>query len=335
MENIEEYDDLIIKCLAGEADDRETAELRTLLRSSRQVARRFRSLRNTWNVSAAPIISDEIDIRSSLNETMQAILDRTPPVRPAWRRYLTRFAAALTLPLTILSGYLYVTNGADRPHDPDICQEIKAMPGSLIHTILPDSTEVWLNGGSTLRYTYNRQIRTRQADMAGEIYFNVASDREHPFIVSTPSGIFVEAIGTQFNVRSYASDTLTSVTLIEGQVAVGPEGDASRLFPNNSMVFNSSTGNNSLYLGNTEKIISWRHGCLAFKNEPLKDVYKRLGQIYDVTFEVDPRLENIIFYATFDNASFDQILSLIRRSTPLHYVSNKDDDKKIISVIPL
>lgn len=336
MENVNDYDDLIIKCLAGEADENERESLKALLESSQQVTERFLSLKNVWDAAADPAINAGIDTSGSLNVTMQAILDRTPPAIPQWRRNLMRFAAMLSIPLLALSAYLYISNRDITHPGMDICQEINAMPGSLVHTMLPDSTEVWINGGSSLRYTCREgHDNTRRVEMAGEIFFNVARDKERPFIVSTPSHILVEALGTQFNVRSYASDTLTSVTLIEGLVAVGPEENRSHLSPNNSMVYNTLTGESNLYLGNTEKIVSWRHGCLAFKNEPLKDVYKRLGQIYDVKFEVDPRLDNVIFYATFENASLDQILSLIRRSTPLKYVSCQDDQQKTITVTPL
>ncbi len=92
-----------------------------------------------------------------------------------------------------------------------------------------------------------------------------------------------------------------------------------------------------LYLGNTEKIVSWKEGNLAFHNEMLKNVYKRIGQIFDVQFDVDKRLQNVILYATFENASLDQILSLIQKSTPLIYSIYEDSEdgtsKKRIKVI--
>ena len=69
----------------------------------------------------------------------------------------------------------------------------------------------------------------------------------------------------------------------------------------------------------------------------LKNVYKRIGQIFDVQFDVDKRLQNVILYATFENASLDQILSLIQKSTPLNYSIYEDSEdgtsKKRIKVI--
>ena len=334
MDNITDYDDLIIKCLAGEACEQEIRLLTEMMQMSGAVNERFLSLKNVWDSAADPSVADNLNIDSSFNTTLQAIIDHDNQRPGRWHRHVMRIAAMLTLPLMALSAYLYF-NGATGVQPSPISQEITAMPGCLIHTYLPDSTEIWINGGSTLRYSQDSgRNYSRRVEMDGEIFFNVAHDKEHPFVVYTPSDITVNALGTQFNVRSYASDTLTSVTLIEGLVAVGPEGNISTLSPNNSMVYNTLTGDNNLYLGNTDKMVSWRHGRLQFKNEMLKDVYKRLGQIYDVDFIVDPRLEDVIFYATFDNASLEQIMSLIRRSTPLKYTTDQDADHRTITVTP-
>lgn len=55
--------------------------------------------------------------------------------------------------------------------------------------------------------------------MQGEAYFEVESDKKHPFIVKTKE-LTVEATGTAFNVNAYTSDNVTAVTLVKGKVAV-------------------------------------------------------------------------------------------------------------------
>ena len=49
--------------------------------------------------------------------------------------------------------------------------------------------------------------------MQGEAYFEVESDKEHPFIVKTKQ-LTVEATGTAFNVNAYAPDHVAAVTLV-------------------------------------------------------------------------------------------------------------------------
>lgn len=64
--------------------------------------------------------------------------------------------------------------------------------------------------------------------MQGEAYFEVESDKEHPFIVKTKQ-LTVEATGTAFNVNAYAPDHVAAVTLVKGKVAVTL--DQKRRFP--------------------------------------------------------------------------------------------------------
>ena len=77
-----------------------------------------------------------------------------------------------------------------------------------------------------------------------------------------------------------------------------------------------------------------RDGRLAFNNEPLKNVFKRIGLVYDADFEVDDRLSDAILHATFERASFDQMLSLIQKSTPLTYqVREETTDGRLKRII--
>ena len=194
-----------------------------------------------------------------------------------------------------------------------------------MHTLLPDSTESWMNGGSRLLYTQTDTDNRRLVELTGEVFFKVAHDSAHPFMVHTEN-VDVEALGTEFNVCSYATDSLTTVTLTDGSVKVTDMASVSVLSPGQTIIYNENLKSGRLYLGNTDKNTSWRHGRLVFKNEPLINVYKRIGQIYGLQFEVDPKLQNVLFYATFEDASLEQILQLIRKSTSLRYLPAESID---------
>lgn len=325
MKDIEDKDiedDLIIRCLSGNADNRDMDELREAIAASPGTAERFFELKNVWDATPSPDDVNSIDTLESLSRTLDRIYASSlsgDGFRRKAMNIIMKTAAILALPLLVLSIFLYYTGGnAGMNAGPALCQEIKAMPGSMVHTFLPDSTEIWLNGGSRLTYRQEHDS-PRLVDISGEAFFSVAKDSEHPFRVHTPSGLDVEALGTEFNVCSYSTDTITTVTLTEGSVRVNDSSAESSLSPGQSIVYNANKKKMSLYLGNTDKMISWRDGDLVFSNEMLKNVYKRLGQIFNVSFEVDSRLDNAILYATFEDASLDQILSLIKRSTPLDY----------------
>ena len=77
--------------------------------------------------------------------------------------------------------------------------EVTAPYGTVSTLTLPDSSKVWLNAGSTLKYPTAFTSNVREVEMSGEAYFEVHADKKHPFIVST-GDLKVTATGTAFNV---------------------------------------------------------------------------------------------------------------------------------------
>lgn len=83
---------------------------------------------------------------------------------------------------------------------------------------LPDSTLVYLNSGSVLKYPSIFTGNIREVSLNGEAYFEVAKDPEHKFIVSTPQKSKVEVLGTHFNLEAFDEMDEVITTLVEGKV---------------------------------------------------------------------------------------------------------------------
>lgn len=80
---------------------------------------------------------------------------------------------------------------------------------------LADGTRVWLNAESRLRYPVAFTGKERKVEMEGEVYFEVAKNKEKPFIV-TVNGVDIRVLGTSFNVSAYQEEVVA--TLVEGKV---------------------------------------------------------------------------------------------------------------------
>ena len=76
---------------------------------------------------------------------------------------------------------------------------------------LADGTRVWLNTESKLRYPVAFTGEERRVEMDGEVYFEVAKNREKPFVV-TVNGVDIRVLGTSFNVSAYQEDVAVSYT---------------------------------------------------------------------------------------------------------------------------
>lgn len=97
--------------------------------------------------------------------------------------------------------------------------------------------------------------------MQGEAYFEVESDKEHPFIVKTKQ-LTVGATGTAFNVNAYAPDHVAAVTLVKGKVAVTLDQKKTiSLSPGEKIDYNLAT---SLYNVNKTNTYNGAHGKMEY-----------------------------------------------------------------------
>jgi transmembrane sensor len=93
--------------------------------------------------------------------------------------------------------------------------------GEKLRLRLSDGSLVWLNSGSSLSFPqqFSSKSKTREVNVIGEAYFEISKNKQKPFIVHTPS-VIVKVLGTHFNISSYANDSKSETTLMEGQVQV-------------------------------------------------------------------------------------------------------------------
>ena len=104
-------------------------------------------------------------------------------------------------------------------------------PSGAVATLhLPDGSLLKVNAGSEVIYPDSFNARERRIFVDGEVYLDVAHDRNRPFIVCT-DGFDVKVHGTKFNVRT-SDDGNGNVVLAEGSVEVSvPGGSGIMLSP--------------------------------------------------------------------------------------------------------
>lgn len=287
---------------------------------------------NVWEVSHPAFNPEEIDVNSAHRKVMEQILHPNQPVsvRPklSFLHYWQQVAAILLLPLLILSAYLYFKPASQIA---ETYQELFTPYGTWSVVNLPDGSKVWLNAGSSLKYPTQFNDKQRVVSMQGEAYFEVESDKEHPFIVKTKQ-LTVEATGTAFNVNAYAPDHVAAVTLVKGKVAVTLDQKKTiSLSPGEKIDYNLATSLYNVNKTNTYKWCSWKDGILIFRDDPLEYVFKRLGQTYNVEFILkDAELGKYSYKATFEGESLNEILRLLEMSAPIRCkeVSNRNSNNE-------
>lgn len=156
---------------------------------------------------------------------------------------------------------------------------------------LSDGTTVLLNAASQLVFPDVFVKEQRIVYLKGEAYFDVASDKEHPFIVKTD--YFETAVlGTKFNVRSY-SKIDAHVTLLEGKVTVTNDKTESLILEPGEQVTLSENGKLEKQVVDTYPYLEWQKGYFYFDNVSLIEIMQELGRWYnvDVVFENDEMID--------------------------------------------
>lgn len=238
----------------------------------------------------------------------------------AFYRKTARVAAVLLPLLIIAGGYLYYSSAKNS------MVEISVAFGEKEHLLLPDSTEVWLNAGSLLRYPRRFADARRQVYLDGEAYFSVRKDAARPFRVET-SRLSVKVLGTKFNVKAYPDEERIITTLSSGKVEVStPSQPAQILKPNEQLTYDKRTSRISIAEVPAVDAEAWITGKLIFTEASLAEIQQTLERRYNVVMENATTVSASGRYTVrfLKNENLDEVLSVLGDIIGFDYRKEKD-----------
>lgn len=192
------------------------------------------------------------------------------------RRRISGVAAVLLPLLLIAGGYLFYTYNNQ-------LVEIEALYGERKHFFLPDSSEVWINAGTNLKYPKKFKSDHRTVSLDGEAYFSVREDKTKPFTVETPQ-LSVKVLGTKFNVKAYSTETKTITTLASGKVEVTTNKNAHKVLnPNEQLVFDHNNETIDITEIPANETDSWRTGQLVFNDATFDEIMQTLERHFNAS----------------------------------------------------
>nr|WP_129731313.1 FecR domain-containing protein [Parabacteroides goldsteinii] len=191
---------------------------------------------------------------------------------------------------------------------------------------LPDGTQVSLGSKTTFHYDKDFGKKQRIVYLEGEAYFDVAKQKDKPFIVKTKEQD-IEALGTKFNVMAYPLDSLVITTLLEGAVRLTTLGIDRQaiLQPNQQFVYNRNRKSISLNRVDAQQYTSWITGYYYFSEQTLESILDRLSHVYGAQFTIQSKdLNKRTFTGTFYRGeSIKDIMEVINLSVPIKYKIDK------------
>ena len=247
---------------------------------------------------------------------------------------LMRAAAALLIPVLAVTFWFFNEHKALQKKMVAY-NEVYTPLAAQTRFILPDSTVVWLNSGSKLRYPLLFKGKNRVVYLSGEGYFEVKHDPSRPFVVKTGKMELV-AYGTSFNFMAYPDDPVIRATLITGKVKVIKKNTGEGFFiqPSEQVVMDTITGQMHVIKVQPRFYTSWRQGQLIFKGEPLEMVAHKLERWYNCKINIkDDQLRKYKYTGTIDMETLPEVLDLMKITTPMKY--RYDREKREVWLEPM
>ena len=178
--------------------------------------------------------------------------------------------------------------------------------------LLPDSTTVFVNAESRLRFP-DRFVpgSERIVYLSGEAYFDVKRDPRSPFLVCLEHSA-VKVTGTSFNVKAYPDDTNEATTLISGTVSMGI-GTTEQwivLKPGEQGYYDATRKTLLQQTVDVNYYTAWKDGVFAFYRQPLEEVMKTLGcwYLFDTHYQ-NEALKSILYTGKINrHASIREVL---------------------------
>lgn len=211
---------------------------------------------------------------------------------------------------------------ASRVGTPVQFNTIHTPTGGQFSLILPDGTKIWLNSVTTLKFPTRFTGKERRVTITGEAYFEVAKNKDMPFVVDIPGKQSVTVLGTHFNVSAYDDDEMIRTTLAEGSVRVHVSntrgvvvlkpGQQSVAVPGQPIV--------TLEHVDLDQVLAWKEGYFSFNRTNISEIAKQFSRWYGAEVVIDPDVKNQTFSGRIPrSADIQKVLKILETTNTVNF----------------
>lgn len=203
---------------------------------------------------------------------------------------------------------------------------IRTPRGGQYEVVLPDGTKVWLDAASALSYPTAFTGGSRQVQLKGEAYFEVAENKNRPFQVLV-GDMKIDVLGTHFNVMAYDDESAIKTTLLEGAVKV-TMGQASRLLqPGEQASLERSTGVMKILNVDVDETVAWKNGVFELGGAQIEAVMRQMSRWYDVDVEYQGTTDQHFRGSIPRSANASEVFRMLELTGAVHFTV---EGKKVI-----
>lgn len=158
--------------------------------------------------------------------------------------------------------------------------------GGQYQVVLPDGSKVWLNAASSIKFPSVFKGKTREVELKGEAYFEVAKNAAMPFKVKSAHAK-IEVLGTHFNVRAYDDENAMKTTLVEGSVKITSGNLTNVLKPGDQAVLNDGIGMKVINDVDANVETAWKNGLFQFKDASIEEIMRQAALWYNLNISFE------------------------------------------------
>lgn len=302
-------DELLIKFLLNETSEEEGMTVQAWLEADPSNRAYFGQFKKIWKAGKKLAVSSTVDeeqawlkfkerasknaadnkaLNTADHETPSADANETivRPLRPnfSW----LKIAAIL-----VMTGGIWMAYSL---FGPDRYKDLIAENQVLIEQ-LPDGSELTLNKNSEISYVRNFKKHRHVKLSKGDVFFNVAHDKAHPFVIDI-NKVSVTVVGTSFNIKRLNDQT--EIVVETGIVRVELNGEKIELHKGEKILIGRPDAK-LIKEKNTDQLYNYyRSNLFIANNTPLQKLVDVINEAYGSEISInDPSLAAETMTTTF------------------------------------
>lgn len=190
--------------------------------------------------------------------------------------------------------------------------------------VFEDGTKAFLNAGSKLVYPAKFSKNKREIFLDGEIYIEVAEEKERPFIIKT-SKMNVNVLGTRFNVSAYEIDKKSTVVLLSGSVRISSNNCKDNVVLKPNQMYTGLDDSHTIEIVEANRYILWTQGLYKFENEEFNNIVNRLERYYGISIDCDSSVSSLTCSGKLDlKDDMNKLLDELTQALPVIFIQKTD-----------
>ena len=178
---------------------------------------------------------------------------------------------------------------------------------------LADGTKVWLDGTSSIHFPTSFLGATREVEITGQAYFEVAKNASKPFRIHVKNEV-VEVLGTHFNINAHNNENTIKTTLLEGKVKVTKGTNSLLLSPGQQ-----SDGINLIKGANLEETVAWKDGVFSFDGANIKKIMTQVCRWYGAEVKYEDEINEEFVARIKRDVPVSELLNLLESTGQVHF----------------